>query len=156
VGAKGGAELEAGCARSRRDGATLDRGEDKGGGRSRLPGMARAGAPTPENPVVREIQLDVALPSTKAVARVQAREIRILAGQAAGLHRHNGPVFGTILDGAAIYQIDGEEETLLTAGDTFYEPEGVSISRFDATGDGVTFSAFFLVGDGEEPELRFL
>jgi quercetin dioxygenase-like cupin family protein len=118
--------------------------------------MARAGVPTPENPVVREIQLDVALPSTKAVARVQAREIRILAGQAAGPHRHNGPVFGTIVEGAAIYQIDGEEETLLRAGDTFYEPEGANISRFDATDDGVTFAAFFLVGDGEEPELEFL
>ena len=118
--------------------------------------MARAGAPTPQDPVVREVTLDVRLPSAKAVRRVQAREIRILPHQAAGLHRHNGPVFGTIVDGAAIYQIEGEAETLLRVGDAFYEPEGARIARFDAAGDGVTFAAFFLVGDGEEPELEFL
>lgn len=88
---------------------------------------------------------------------MQAREIRILPGQSSGLHRHNGPVFGTIVEGAAVYQIDGEPENLLREGDAFYEPEGARISRFDATAEGVTFAAFFLVGDGEEPgELEFL
>ena len=118
--------------------------------------MARAPEPTPENPVVREILLDVRLPAVKATARVQAREIRILAGQAAGLHRHNGPVFGTIVEGAATYQIDGEPEIVLNVGDAFYEPEGARIARFDAGADGVTFAAFFLVGEGEEPELEYL
>ncbi|NMO55446.1 cupin domain-containing protein [Actinoplanes sp. TBRC 11911] len=119
--------------------------------------MSSLDAPTPENPVTRDVRLDVRLPAVKAVARVQAREIRMLAGRVAGLHRHNGPVFGTIVAGAAIYQVDGEAETLLRAGDAFYEPEGARISRLDATDEGVTFAAFFLVGDDQEPgELEFL
>jgi quercetin dioxygenase-like cupin family protein len=119
--------------------------------------MSRASEPTAENPVVREIRLDVRLPAVKATARVQAREIRILGGQSSGLHRHNGPVFGTIVEGSAVYQIDGEPENVLNVGDAFYEPEGARIARFDAGTGGVTFAAFFLVGDGDEPgELEFL
>lgn len=56
---------------------------------------------------------------------------------------HNGPVFGSIETGSAVYQIDGEPSVVLRPGDVFYEPEGVRIARFDAQEDGVTFLGYF-------------
>ena len=66
---------------------------------------------------------------------------------------HNGPVFGNIVAGSAVYQIDGRPASVLRAGDVFYEPEGERIARFDAQNDGVTFLAYFLLSPGQEPEL---
>jgi quercetin dioxygenase-like cupin family protein len=106
-------------------------------------------------PITREVLLDAQLGQTKATDRVEVRRIRIVPGHAGGLHVHNGPVFGSILDGSAIFQIDGEPESVLSPGDVFFEPEGVRIARFDAGDDGVTFLAYFLLGAGQEPELSF-
>jgi quercetin dioxygenase-like cupin family protein len=109
-----------------------------------------------EQPVTRTIVSDVRLPAVKATDRVQVREIRILPSQPAGLHVHNGPVFGSIVTGSVIYQIDGQAASVLRPGDVFYEPEGERIARFDAQEDGVTFLAFFLLSPGQEPELTML
>jgi len=81
------------------------------------------------------------------------REIKILPSQPAGLHMHNGPVFGNIVAGSAVYQIDGQPASVLRPGDVFYEPEGERIARFDAQDEGVTFLAYFLLSPGQEPEL---
>jgi hypothetical protein len=80
-----------------------------------------------ENPPARRARRD---PADHHRARVRR-----------GLHIHNGPVFGSIETGSAVYQIEGEPETVLKPGDVFYEPEGVRIARFDAQEDGVTFSS---------------
>jgi quercetin dioxygenase-like cupin family protein len=101
------------------------------------------------------VVLDARFPAVRAAARVEVREIRILAGHAGGLHVHNGPVVGSILEGSAIYQIEGGPESLLRPGDVFYEPEGARIARFDATDEGVTFLGYFILGEGEEPQLSF-
>ncbi len=50
------------------------------------------------------------------------------------------------------FQVGSGEEAILRAGDTFYEPSGQTISRFDATDEGVTFLAWFLSRTGVEPE----
>ncbi|MGW3495983.1 hypothetical protein [Streptomyces sp. NPDC001020] len=55
----------------------------------------------------------------------------------------------------AVYQIEGEPETVLRPGDVFYEPEGVRIARFDAQEEDVTFFGYFLLADGVNPELVF-
>jgi quercetin dioxygenase-like cupin family protein len=75
---------------------------------------------------------DVRLPAVKATDRVQVREIRILPSQPAGLHVHNGPVFGNIVTGSVVYQVEGQPAAILRPGDVFYEPEGGRIARFDA------------------------
>jgi quercetin dioxygenase-like cupin family protein len=108
-----------------------------------------------EQPMTRDIVLDVRLARAKDTHRVQARRIRILPGQAAGLHVHNGPVVGSIVDGSAVFQVEGEPETVLRPGDVFYEPESAPIRRFDAQDAGVTFLAYFLLGPDQEPELSF-
>ncbi|TCO53453.1 quercetin dioxygenase-like cupin family protein [Actinocrispum wychmicini] len=106
-------------------------------------------------PLSRVIVMDQNLPAPLATQRVEIRRITIAPGYAAGLHVHNGPVFGSIETGSVVYQIEGEPETVLKAGDVFYEPEGVRIARFDARDDGVTFLGYFLLADGMNAELVF-
>ena len=115
--------------------------------------MGRTAEPSAEQPIIRTIVNDVHLPAVKATDRVQVREIKILPSQPAGLHLHNGPVFGNIVAGSVVYQIDGQPASVLRPGDVFYEPEGERIARFDAQDDGVTFLAYFLLSPGQEPEL---
>ncbi|WAL69064.1 cupin domain-containing protein [Amycolatopsis cynarae] len=107
-------------------------------------------------PITRTVVLDQPLPAPFPTHRVEVRRIRIAAGQPAGMHVHNGPVFGSIEAGSVVYQIDGEPESLLTPGDTFYEPEGARIARFDAQEAGVTFLAYFPLKEGQAAELEFL
>jgi quercetin dioxygenase-like cupin family protein len=111
--------------------------------------------PTPEQPIVRSVLLDAHLDRVVNTTRVEVRRISILAGHAGGLHVHNGPVLGSIVAGSAVYQIEGEPESVLTVGEVFFEPEGTRIARFDALDDGVTFLAYFLLGEGQEPTIDF-
>jgi quercetin dioxygenase-like cupin family protein len=104
-------------------------------------------------PVVREVVLDARFDRIKNTARVEVRRIRLLPGVAVGVHVHNTPVVGNILAGSVIYQIEGEPERVLRAGDVFYEPEDARIARFDAQDDGATFLGYFLVAEGEQAEL---
>ncbi|WP_225848859.1 cupin domain-containing protein [Streptomyces sp. HPF1205] len=106
-------------------------------------------------PISRVIVMDQALPRPLATRRVEIRRITIAPGHASGLHVHNGPVFGSIETGSAVYRIEGEPETLLGPGDVFYEPEGVRIARFDAGEDGVTFLGYFLLAEGVDAGLVF-
>jgi quercetin dioxygenase-like cupin family protein len=108
-----------------------------------------------EQPITRTVLLDTRLAQAKDTHRVQVRRITILRGQAAGLHVHNCPVVGSIVDGSAVFQIEGEPEAVLRPGDMFYEPEGARITRFDAQDATVTFLAYFLLGPDQEPEASF-
>ena len=120
-------------------------------------GYGSEGGDQPElaSPLSRAIVMDQKLPEPLATQRVEIRRISIAPGYAAGLHIHNGPVFGSIETGSAVYQIEGGPETVLKPGDVFYEPEGVRIARFDAQEDGVTFFGYFLLADGVNAELVF-
>ena len=115
--------------------------------------MGQAAEPSAGQPITRTVVSDIRLPAVKATDRVQVRQIRILPSQPAGLHVHNGPVFGSIVAGSVVYQIEGQPASVLRPGDVFYEPEGERIARFDAQDDGVTFLAYFLLSPGQEPEL---
>lgn len=109
----------------------------------------------PTAPMSRVIVMDQQLPEPVAAQRVEIRRITIAPGHAAGLHIHNGPVFGNIETGSAIYQIEGRPEIVLEPGDVFYEPAGVRIARFDARQDGVTFLGYFLLAENVQAELVF-
>jgi quercetin dioxygenase-like cupin family protein len=39
-------------------------------------------------------------------------------------HRHSGPVFGYMLEGEMIFELEGEPERVIRAGETFWEPGG--------------------------------
>jgi quercetin dioxygenase-like cupin family protein len=107
-------------------------------------------------PVVRSTVLDQILDEPQNTSRVEVRRITIAPGHPGGLHVHNGPVFGSIETGSVVYQIEGESASVLNAGDVFYEPKGVRISRFDARDDGVTFLGYFLLDADEKPEIEFI
>ncbi len=108
-----------------------------------------------EQPLIREVVLDVQLPQSTPTSRVQVRRIRMLPDHPAGLHIHNGPVVGSILEGSVVYQVEGEAQSVLGPGDVFYEQEGARIARFDAGAEGVTFLAYFLLRAGQEPAIEF-
>ncbi|MEU5260594.1 cupin domain-containing protein [Amycolatopsis sp. NPDC021455] len=111
------------------------------------------GEPADVPAVTRTVLLDQHLPEPRLVGHVEVRRITIAPHHSPGPHTHNGPVFGSIEAGSAIYRIEGEPETVLNPGDVFYEPEGTPVARFDAQGEGVTFLACFPVGPGETPRL---
>ncbi len=112
-------------------------------------------SPGQEQPITRDVLLGARLGQAKATRRIEVRRIRIIPGHAAGLHVHNGPVVGSIVEGSAVFQVDGEPEAVLRPGDVFFEPESARIARFDAQDAGVTFLAYFLLGPGQEPEISF-
>ncbi|MFI9159217.1 hypothetical protein [Kitasatospora aureofaciens] len=53
------------------------------------------------------------------------------------------------------FQVEGGPETVLTAGEVFHEPVGVPV-RFDAGPEGATFLGYFLLADGEQPEIALV
>ena len=106
-------------------------------------------------PISRNVLLDARLGQAKDTHRIEIRRIRIVPDYAAGLHVHNGPVVGSIIEGSVVFQVEGEPESVLRPGDVFFEPEGARIARFDAQDAGVTFLAYYLLGPGQEPEITF-
>lgn len=110
----------------------------------------------PASPISRQTLLDQQLSGDLQTAHVEIRRITIEPSFAAGAHRHNGPVFGSIERGSAILQIEGEPEIVLRASDVFYEPADAVILRFDATKEGVEFLGYFLLEAGQTPELTML
>jgi quercetin dioxygenase-like cupin family protein len=107
------------------------------------------------DPVTRDVILDVRLGRPKDTHRVEVRRIQMAPNVAAGLHVHNGPVVGSIVEGSVWFQVEGGAESVLEPGDTFFEPEGTRIRRFDARDAGVTFLAYFLLGPGQDAEMTF-
>lgn len=39
-------------------------------------------------------------------------------------HRHSGPVYGYLLEGELIFELEGEPERVIKAGEAFWEPGG--------------------------------
>jgi quercetin dioxygenase-like cupin family protein len=111
------------------------------------------GEPAAVPAVTRTLLLDQQLPTPRLVGHVEVRRITIAPHHSPGLHVHNGPVFGSIESGSAVYQIEGEAESVLMPGDIFYEPESTRIAQFTAQDDGVTFLGYFPAGPGETPRL---
>ena len=55
-----------------------------------------------------------------------------------GPHRHSGPVFGYVLQGRVLFELEGEAPTEIAAGEAFWEPGGevvhYQMRNLDATG----------------------
>ena len=88
--------------------------------------------------------------------RVEVRRVTMAPNAAAGRHRHNGPVFGTVERGSVLFQVEGGDAVVLGAGQAFAEPADAVIEHFDATDEGVVFTAVFLLRAGEQGELELL
>ncbi len=103
-------------------------------------------------PVTRQTLLTQRIPTTPT-SSVEVRRITLLPRVSGGAHVHNCPVLGSIERGSVVFQVEGEDEQVLRPGDVFYEPADRVITRWDATEEGVTFLGYFLLSDGQRPEL---
>lgn len=64
-------------------------------------------------------------------------EVTFEPGQKDTPHRHTGPVFGYVLEGAYEHAIDDEPVKIYQAGETFYEPSG-AVHRVARNASGKT------------------
>jgi quercetin dioxygenase-like cupin family protein len=108
--------------------------------------------------IVRVPLLDAALEGRPELARVRGARIELEPGQAAGRHRHPCDVVGSVAAGAIRFQVEGEEEQTLHAGDAFHEPAEAPIAHFDnaSQDEPATFIAFYLLAEGEDRLIEML
>ena len=108
--------------------------------------------------IVRVSLLDAALDGQPEIGRVRSARIELGAGQEAGRHRHPCDVVGYVAAGTIRFQVEGEEEKTLRAGDAFHEPAGAPIAHFDnaAADEPATFIAFYLLPPGEDTLIEML
>ena len=60
-------------------------------------------------------------------------------------HRHSGPVFGYMLAGEMIFELEGEPERVVRAGEAFWEPGGDVIHYQAANNLADSWSRFVVV-----------
>jgi quercetin dioxygenase-like cupin family protein len=106
-----------------------------------------------ETPVERKTLTTYRLDAAASFAAVEVQRITMAADFHPGVHWHNGPVLGVIEAGSVYFQVGGGPQSVLRAGDTFYEPGNETITRFDATEEGVTFLTWLPVPIGIEPRV---
>jgi quercetin dioxygenase-like cupin family protein len=98
------------------------------------------------------------LEQAKKVGKVEIKEIVFQPSQKTGLHFHPCPVVGYIAEGIVAFQIEGNEERTLRAGDAFFEPPNAKILKFDNASDskGMKFIAFYLLDANEDQLIEML
>ncbi len=103
-----------------------------------------------ENTILRKHLLSVPI-DHKTITSVEVREINFQPGQQTGRHRHPCPVFGYIVEGAAIVQVEGHAEQRLETGAAFYEPAG-AVMRFDNASSirPLKFIAYYLLSGKQD------
>ena len=79
--------------------------------------------------------LDVLLHENPAIAansRAMVATVTIPPGDpGTGPHRHSGPVFGYVLQGEILFELEGDEPYPVKAGEAFWEPGGDVIHYSD-------------------------
>jgi quercetin dioxygenase-like cupin family protein len=60
-------------------------------------------------------------------------------------HRHSGPAFGYVLEGEIVFELEGEPERVIKAGETFWEPGGDVIHYQDGNNLADAWSRFVVV-----------
>lgn len=73
-------------------------------------------------------------------------------------HRHSGPVFGYVLEGEIVFELEGEPERIIRAGEAFWEPGGDVIHYQGANNLADVWSRFVVVmiGAPGEPMLTLV
>jgi quercetin dioxygenase-like cupin family protein len=73
-------------------------------------------------------------------------------------HRHSGPVFGYMLEGEMVFELEGEPERVIRAGEPFWEPGGDVIHYQAANNLPDAWSRFVVVmmGAPGEPMLTLV
>ena len=64
-------------------------------------------------------------PATPSPAEVMTATVTLPPGDpGTPPHRHSGPVFGYMLDGEMTFELEGQRERVIRAGEAFWEPGG--------------------------------
>ncbi|MER5854678.1 cupin domain-containing protein [Streptomyces sp900105245] len=73
-------------------------------------------------------------------------------------HRHSGPCFGYVIEGAVRFELEGEPEGVVKAGETFWEPGGDVIHYQDgnALSDAPTKFVVTMLCEPGQPMLTFV
>jgi quercetin dioxygenase-like cupin family protein len=91
---------------------------------------------------------------SRQVVQVEIGDFHFIPGQVAPIHTHAAPAVGYVAKGEIIYQVEGEKQQILSAGDVFYEPVGPRILRFDNA--SATEEAIFLDFNLEQVDEPFI
>jgi len=59
-------------------------------------------------------------------------------------HRHSGPVYGYVIEGAMVFELEGDPPRVLRAGEAFWEPGGDRI-HYRAANPGAVWTRFVVV-----------
>lgn len=71
------------------------------------------------------VLLDHVTPTISDPVEAMTVEVDLPPGDpGAAPHRHSGPVFGHVVEGELVFELEGEPERVLRAGDAFWEPGG--------------------------------
>ena len=107
--------------------------------------------------VTRNDLLKAVVDSGKSVAVVEIKEVTMGPKQKAPLHFHPCPTVGVITEGEISFEIVGGPVQYLIAGDAFYEPANVRVSKFDNDGDvPAKFVVFYMLGKDEQETVCIL
>jgi quercetin dioxygenase-like cupin family protein len=60
-------------------------------------------------------------------------------------HRHSGPVYGYVLEGEIVFELEGEPERIVRAGEAFWEPGGDVVHYQDGNNLSDVWSRFVVV-----------
>ncbi|MEN7548068.1 cupin domain-containing protein [Rapidithrix thailandica] len=88
----------------------------------------------------------------RAVSHVHTEKITFQAGQKAPRHLHPCPVLGYVVSGTVRFQVEGQPERILKAGEAFFEPAATPIVHFDnfSEKEPLVFLAYYLLQEGEQ------
>ena len=110
-------------------------------------------------PLKREPLLEEELPSANpAVRLIKGARIKFAPGQPTGLHRHPVSTVGVVTAGSFNFQLEGKPARLLKTGDSFFEPAGHTILKFDnaSASEGAEIVCFYLADTKERPPIEML
>jgi len=107
-------------------------------------------------PIIRKPLLTALIEGGKNIQRVEIKEIEFAPHQRTGLHLHPCPVVGYIVEGAIMFQVEGQSVQLLKAGDAFFEPANAKILQFDAGDVKAKLTAYFLLGANDHEIITVL
>lgn len=105
-------------------------------------------------PLKRVPVLEEALPSANPPVRmVRGATIDFAPGQPTGLHRHPISTVGVVTAGSFVFQIEGGPTRVLRTGDSFFEPAGRTIVKFDNASrtDKAAITVFYLTDSKDRP-----
>ena len=112
---------------------------------------------TMTQPLMRKKLLTAMFDEGKPLTRVEIQDVAMNVSIAAPLHLHPCPTLGVVKEGRIIFEIEGEQKQHLEVGDTFYEPAGVRVAKFNNDEDTpAKFVVFYLLGENEKETVRIL